>query len=126
MYNTYRFRHPAFPLRQNGGPDQFFQSSVIFALFLYFISFYFAYQTADILKHLHGGQQTVTLAPSLPTAPGSQSLHPDKSVAANSVAPPMVNTGTVAPPFMKPQAIPLPTAPPLDIPRIIDNASHEI
>ncbi|MFI5303710.1 MAG: beta strand repeat-containing protein, partial [Nitrospiria bacterium] len=60
MYYTYRFKHPAIELDQNAY-GQFFYGSVFFSVFLYLFSFYFIYQTTEILKYLHSESNSTSV-----------------------------------------------------------------
>ncbi|MBI3594648.1 MAG: hypothetical protein HY200_06775, partial [Nitrospirae bacterium] len=141
MYQTYRFKHPAITLERNVY-DQFLNGSVFFSIFLYLFSFYFIYQTTEILKAYRNSN-------SEGYSSSERGLNPPKVETGQGVVPPYIleplpSYPTPAPspvqngPYQpkeeitpvqgtpsQTQIVP-PTAVPFDIPKAIQSASHPV
>ncbi|MBI3605385.1 MAG: hypothetical protein HY202_05095 [Nitrospirae bacterium] len=117
MYNSYRIKPNSVSLLRCAD-DQVFYSTVFFSVFLYFFSFYFIYQTAEILKHIRSGYDSPTI---------SSTLYPQASS--------QLKTGQTVLPLAQTQVLPKPTvqtngketlAIPFDVAKAVDQASHQV
>ncbi|MHB8481739.1 MAG: beta strand repeat-containing protein, partial [Nitrospiria bacterium] len=120
MYDTYRFKHSAALALEQNTYDQFFYGTLFFSVFLYLFSFYFIYQTTEILKHLQSGSTVQTIS----TTPHPESvlrLKGEQTIVPPVQLPPQVIPQTRVKSIGKPAA-----APPFDVAKAIEKAAHRI
>ncbi|MBI1820966.1 MAG: hypothetical protein HYR79_04580, partial [Nitrospirae bacterium] len=126
MYDTYRLKHSALTLDRSAN-DQFFFTTLIFSVFLYFFSFYFIYQTVEILKHIRSGSTSQTISASSRTEPLSpvtsgQTIFPKAQTVP--LGPQTIPQSTVQ---SKPSTVMNPSnALPFDLSKAIDKAIHQV